>query len=82
MNVEVKLYGILRRQRPLGLTGAPHHPFPYSLTEKATLADLTAALGIPEGMLNAAAVNDEVVEMDTVLHEGDKVSLFPPAAGG
>lgn len=82
MVVEVKLYAALRRHRPPSATGAPHHPFAYSLPEGATVAMLVEQLGIAEGMINAAAVNDEAVEASTVLQDGDRVSLFPPTAGG
>jgi molybdopterin converting factor small subunit len=82
MEVEVKLYAALRRYRPSGISGAPHHPFMFSLPDGATVAVLVAQLGIPEGMINAAAVNDEAVEALTLLHGGDKVGLFPPSAGG
>jgi sulfur carrier protein ThiS len=82
MQVETKLYGTLRRHRPGGAAGAPHHPFPVTLPDGATLETLLAQLGIPDGQINAAAVNDEAVELTAVLGEGDRVSLFPPSAGG
>jgi molybdopterin converting factor small subunit len=48
----------------------------------ATVAAVTEQLGIPEGIVNAAAVNGEAVEPDARLQDGDQVSLFPAAAGG
>jgi molybdopterin converting factor small subunit len=82
MEVEVKLYAALRRYRPAAAPGAPHHPFTLSLADGATVATLARQLGIPEGMVNAAAVNDEAVEPSFALHDGDQVGLFPPTAGG
>lgn len=82
MNVEVKLHGSLRRYRPESAGGAPHHPFFVAVTAGATPATLAAHLGIPDGMVNAAAVNSESVSPDTPLQDGDRVSLFPPVAGG
>lgn len=82
MQVEVKLYGQLRRYRPEEAPGARHHPFTYFISEGATAVTIAAALGIPDGLVNATAVNGEAAEPDTPLQEGDKVSLFPPSAGG
>jgi molybdopterin converting factor small subunit len=52
------------------------------LPTNATVADLAAQLGIPDGFVNAAAVNNTAVAPDTPLHNGDQVNLFPPSAGG
>ncbi|RMG92948.1 MAG: hypothetical protein D6706_16090, partial [Chloroflexi bacterium] len=46
------------------------------------VSTLVTHLGIPEGFVNAAAVNNQAVPLDTPLHDGDEISLFPPAAGG
>lgn len=82
MEIEAKLHGTLRRHRPDDAAGAPHHPFTMSMPEGATVAQLVTQLGIPEGLLNAAAVNGQSVTIDTVLQAGDSVQLFPPSAGG
>ncbi|GIK57899.1 MAG: MoaD/ThiS family protein [Chloroflexi bacterium] len=82
MEIEVKLYGQLRRYRPEGATGAAHQPFAWPLTAGDTAVSLAQALGIPDGLVNAVAVNGTAVQPDTPLHPGDKVSLFPPSAGG
>ncbi len=82
MQIELKLYGQLRRYRPEGIPGAPHHAFPLTTGEGVTGEDLAAQLGIPDGLVNVAAVNGEAVELNTTLQEKDKVSLFPPSAGG
>jgi molybdopterin converting factor small subunit len=82
MNVEVRLYGTLRRYRPAHVSGEPHQPFAALLPPGATIDSLSEALRIPEGFVSAAAVNDEAVESSAALHDGDRVSLFPPSAGG
>jgi molybdopterin converting factor small subunit len=79
MKVEVRLYGALRRYRP---AGAPHAPFVIELPPTATIDGLGRRLGIPDGLISAAAVNDEAVEDATPLRDGDRVALFPPSAGG
>ena len=82
IHVEVRLYGPLRRYRPAGLAGAAHAPFVAPLPISASVDTLLAQLGIPDGLASAAAVNDEAVETDHPLHDGDRVGLFPPSAGG
>ena len=82
MKIEVKLHGTLRRHRPSDIEGAPHHPFSMVLSEGTTVAQLVKTLAIRDGLLNAAAVNGESVSIDSVLHDGDSVQLFPPSAGG
>lgn len=82
MEIEVKLYGQLRRYRPEGVAGAPHQPFAWQSAEGDTAVTLAAELGIPDGLVNAVAVNGTAVDLSASLHPGDKVSLFPPSAGG
>ncbi|MFQ5399421.1 MAG: MoaD/ThiS family protein [Anaerolineae bacterium] len=82
LEVEVRLFAALRRYRPSAAAGPRHHPFKVTLPSGATIATLTAHLGIPEGLVNAAALNDEAAPVTTPLHNGDHVSLFPPTAGG
>jgi molybdopterin converting factor small subunit len=82
VRVEVRLYGALRRYRPAGLDGPPTAPFIFTLPLGSTVDSLAATLGIPDGFVSAAAVNDVAVENDALLTDGDRASLFPPSAGG
>lgn len=82
MKVEVKLYGILRTSRPPEVSGAPHHPFDIKLEAGATAVQLIHQLGIEDGLVTAVAINNQTAELDTILHDGDQISLFPPSAGG
>lgn len=82
IRVEVRLYGALRRHRPGDAPGAPHLPFAVTLPPESTVDSLSLQLGIPDGFVSAAAVNDEAVESGVRLRDGDRVSLFPPSAGG
>jgi molybdopterin converting factor small subunit len=43
---------------------------------------LCGHLGIPDGLVSAASINDHAVEASATLNDGDKVGLFPPSAGG
>ena len=78
MNVQVKLYAILRRYQPdLGTPGSS-----LALPEGATVGDVVQRLSIPDGEHLVAMVNSTVRQLDHVLAEGDVLSLFPPVAGG
>ncbi|MFO7537041.1 MAG: MoaD/ThiS family protein [Chloroflexota bacterium] len=82
IQIHVKLYALLRQYRPETAVGLPHHPFTLTLPPNTTIAGLAHHLGIPDGFVNAAAVNKTAVSPTTPLNDGDEVSLFPPAAGG
>ena len=73
---------MLRTHRPVEASGAPHHPFDITLEGEATAVHLAKQLGIEEGLITGVAINGATAELDTVLHNGDQVSLFPPSAGG
>ncbi|WP_420641071.1 MoaD/ThiS family protein [Candidatus Leptofilum sp.] len=82
MKIDVKLYGMLRANRPAEAPGLPHHAFEMRLPAGATAVHIANALGIEEGLLTIVAINNETAELDTVLQDRDQVSLFPPSAGG
>jgi sulfur carrier protein ThiS len=82
MEVTVKLHGVLRRHRPGGIEGAPHHPFTMQLPSAASVDDLGESLGLSHSVSFVVAVNGEAAELATALHQGDVVTFFPPAAGG
>lgn len=82
MKIEVKLYGTLRKYRPEEAAGAPHHSFILEVAEATTVHDVAHTLGIPDGFINATAVNGTTAPSTTTLHDNDKISLFPPSTGG
>ncbi len=82
MKIEVKLYGILRKYRPKDVPGAPHHPFVIDVAETVSAQEVAQTLGIPDGYVNATAVNGETAVPETILQENDKLNFFPPSAGG
>jgi molybdopterin converting factor small subunit len=79
MQVEVRLYATLRRYLPGLKAGQPQR---LTLPEGATVADMLAALGVPDGDNQHAFVNDIDVELDWVLYDGDRVGVFPQVGGG
>jgi molybdopterin converting factor small subunit len=52
------------------------------LPQDATVADLMVQLGLPLDTHWIVVVDDKHVDVDAVLSEGQKVSIFPPLAGG
>ncbi len=79
MKVQVKLYALLRKHHP-----GPNRSIPLAveLPEGATVADLAPALHLPPELVRSAFINNEAKDVQTVLHEGDQVGLFPPVVGG
>ena len=81
LQVEVKLYGLLRDYR-LAADGLPHHPFTVELPAHVTGADLVRHLALPNDLVAGISINNTAADLQTILQTGDRVSLFPPNAGG
>jgi sulfur carrier protein ThiS len=79
MKIAVKLHGILRDYRP---AGARTDLFEITLDEPAVVRHAVEHFGIPPKSVHAAFLNDELIGLDTPLHEGDRLRLFPPVVGG
>ncbi len=47
-----------------------------------TVTDLCVALGIPEEQVKVVFVNSHKASIHQALRDGDRVSMFPPIAGG
>lgn len=79
MQVEVRLYGVLRKYLP---NTRPGEGYKVDLPEGATVADLMSALGMPVDDVNQAFVNGQTVDLAHVLADGDNVRVFSPLGGG
>jgi molybdopterin converting factor small subunit len=79
MKVYVKLFALLRQQHP-----GPNRSLPLEveLPDGASVAALPSALNLPPDLVRSAFVNNQAVKLETVLQDGDRVSLFPPVVGG
>lgn len=77
MQVEVRLYAGLRPSGPGG-----HAPLKPSLQEGATVHALLKLLDLPLERVKVVFVNGRQQPPDYVLHEADRVGIFPPAGGG
>lgn len=79
MKLDVQLHTILQRQGPQGPIGR----LEVVLPEGSTLADLLRYLEVkldPDALL--LVVNGRMAELNTRLHEGDRVNLMPALSGG
>jgi sulfur carrier protein ThiS len=82
MEVTVKLFAMLTRYSP-GETGRPAGtPFPVTLPEGSTVADLVTHLGIPDREVKVAFVDGRARAMLYRLSPGAEVGIFPPIGGG
>ena len=78
ITVSVTLFADLRRFLPRGTDG----PLRYALRPAATVADLLAAIGIEAQSEITIAVDGELADRATRLHDGADVMLLSPMEGG
>jgi molybdopterin converting factor small subunit len=79
MKITVKLHGILRDFRP---PDVKIDQFEIEVDESAVARQAAAHFNIPPQRVHAVFINGEDASLDTVLHSGDFVRLFPPVVGG
>ena len=77
MNVHVSLFANLRDYSPGG-----EGSFDLRFAAGVIVADLVTALHIPPVVQAVILVNGRRADFDTVLNDGDSVTLFPPMEGG
>jgi sulfur carrier protein ThiS len=78
MTVKVVFFADLRRFLPRGADG----PQAYALPPGASVADLLQTIGIKPEEDVTVAVDGEIAERATVLHDGADVMLLSPMEGG
>ncbi len=79
MTIELRLFGSLRTYLPEKSNGFSCQ---MELKEGATVGDLFQEVKIPQEISKIVLVNAVHADTRQVLKEGDKVSVFPPVAGG
>jgi molybdopterin converting factor small subunit len=79
MKITVKLHGILRDYRP---PGVKIDQFEIDMAEAAVTRQAAEYFGIPPKRVHAVFINGEDANLETPLHDGDYVRLFPPVVGG
>lgn len=79
MQVEIRLFGTLRRYLPQVKAG---EGYTLTLPDGATVGDALTALGVPVDEHKQAFVGQQPVDWGYVLRDGDTVRVFSPLAGG
>ncbi len=79
MKIEVALYATLSQYLP---AGAENRRAIIEVQDAAMVRDVLTQLGIPQDLPNILLVNGRQAPEDTVLKDGEVVSVFPPLAGG
>jgi len=74
MKLEIKLFGSLQKFMP--------NVEKVELDDNCTGLDLLKKIGISSSEVTITLVNDRHVQLDQKLHEGERVAIFPPIAGG
>ncbi len=77
MSITLRLDGNLRKYAP-----DRQDRTVVDLASGTTIRSLLESLGVPENGWWMAAVNDQVVEPEIALHEGDVLEIFDPVGGG
>ncbi len=77
MQITLRLYGNLRRYAE-----GKRETSEVNVGEGTTIRALLKSRGVPDNGWWMAAVNDQVMEAETALHEGDLVEVFDPVGGG
>jgi len=77
VRITVELQVHLKQYSPNGAA-----VFEVEVPQGTTVDSIVNGLGIPEEMASVIVVNREKGEPETVLREGDKLTLIPPLAGG
>lgn len=79
MNVDVALFASLSTFQPDGAGG--RHARGFELSEGTTIASVIESLGLPD-QPRVVFVNSRHADEDSELHDGDRLAIFPPVAGG
>ena len=79
MKIQVALYATLSQYLP---PDAQNRKAVIEVGDGATVRDVMTQLGIPQDLPNILLVNGRQSSEETVLKDGEMVSVFPPLAGG
>lgn len=79
MNVDIALFAYLADYQPDGLGGRAARTF--DLAGGTTITEVISSLGLPDEP-RVVFVNGKHAEETAALHDGDRLAIFPPVAGG
>ena len=77
MNITLKLYTVLREYLPGDLKDNT-----LSIPDNSRVADVINMLKIPDELPKIILINGAQKNPDSVLSDGDELSIFPPISGG
>lgn len=78
VTITVKLFATLKKYAPNGQAEG----IPLTLPAGATVRDVVDRLDIPHDQAAMLVAGDTYVQEETVLEDGQEISIFPPLAGG
>ena len=78
-SVTVVCFGAMRDYLPESAEGNRAR---LSVGREASVRDVVSNLGAPQRMVYALLVNGERAQLDTLLRDGDEITLMPPFTGG
>jgi molybdopterin converting factor small subunit len=79
MKLEVALFATLSQYLP---PGAQNRRAVIEVKDGATVREVLNQLGVPAEFPNILLVNGRQAQENTVLKDGETLSVFPPLAGG
>ncbi len=79
MKVDIALFAFLADYQPDGEGG--RHARTFDVPEGTTIADMIVTLGLPD-QPRIVFVNNRHAPESAELHDGDRLAIFPPIAGG
>lgn len=78
MVIEVRLYATLRRHAPV----ISHGVFLVQVPADSTVGDLLKNINVDLAEVHIIMINGVSAALDSALHNGDRLGLFPPVGGG
>ncbi len=79
VKIEIALYATLTQYLP---PGGRNRKAVIEVAEGSTVREVMSRLGIPGDVSRILMVNGRLAREDTVLKDGETLSLVPPLAGG
>jgi molybdopterin converting factor small subunit len=79
MKIEVALFATLTKYLP---PGAQNRRAVIEVKDGSTIRDVLSQLGVPAEFPNILLVNGRQAPENSVLKDGETLSVFPPLAGG
>lgn len=73
--IELRLFATLEKY-------LPERALPYRIQEGCRVRDMVEQIGIPLDKARLIFVNGKKADLETVLHGGERVGIFPPVGGG